>query len=325
MQTAMRVLIVEDDPSAATLFRHWLRAANYAAEIEHSAEGAMARLRNGWHFELILCDIELPGRSGLEMVRQVRALYPQIPVVLITGHHSAEIAATAISSGAIGFLMKPVDRYALLERLEMVMRWQQQTQQVLVVGAQLPEMLAGCGGSLLAHRAWGHSVYLLPLVDGGKKEEENFEEVVERLGAEMYPGPPLLVRHLTLARLRLVLADVVRSVKPTWIYAPSAADYSLERRAVHDATMSVVADIPTVYCYRSLSSTAAFVPNHFVQIEEQEKAALLGALPGVPLRPLELLPRSPSPTAEAFQVLRTERSLNPSHQGGSDVPRSATE
>ena len=325
MPRPMRVLIVEDDPSAANLFRHWLKAADYAAEVEYSAEGALKRLRDGWHFELILGDIELPSRSGLEMVRQVRQLYPHIPVVLITGHHSPEIAATAISSGAIGFLLKPIDRHVLLERLEMVVQWQQQTQRVLAVGAQLPELLAGCGGSLMAHRAWGHAVYLLPLVEGGTNKPENYDEVAETLGAELCPVPPLPSRHLTHARLRLVLGEVMRSVQPTWIYAPSAADYSLERRAVHDATMVVARDVPTIYCYRCLSSTAAFVPNHFVEVEESEKAALLRALPGAPLRPLDLLARSPSPSAEAFHVLRTERSLNPTPHGGSDVPRLATE
>ena len=177
----------------------------------------------------------------------------------------------------------------------------------------------------MAHRAWGHSVYLLPLVEGSANDHAIFDDVAERMGAELYAGPPVPARYLTHARLRLVLAEVLRSIGPTWIYAPSAADYSLERRAVHDATMSVAADVPTVYCYRSLSSTAAFVPNHFVEIEEAEKAAILRTLPGVPQRPLEVLPRSPSPSAEAFHVLRTERSLNPTNNGGPDVPRPTAE
>ncbi len=325
MPKPMTVLIVEDDPAAADLFRHWLKAANYAAEVEHSAEGAMARLRSGWHFELILGDIELPGRSGLDMVRQVRTHYPHIPVVLITGHHVPEIAAKAISSGAIGFLLKPIDRHMLLERLEMVMQWQQQTQRVLAIGAQLPELLGGCGGSLLAHRAWGHSIHLLSLVEGGRREEESFEAAVEMLGAEAYPLSPLSPRFLTHARLRSVLAGVMREIQPTWIYVPSATDFSLERRAVHDATMGVAADVPTVYRYRCLSSTSAFVPNHFVEVEEREKAALLRTLPGPPLRSLERLHHSPSPSAEAFHVIRTERSLNPARYGGSDVARTTTE
>jgi CheY-like chemotaxis protein len=113
------ILVVDDEPDVETLFRqHFrrdLRAGRFLMEFAPSAAVALQRATEIRHATLILIlsDINMPGMSGLEMLPEVRARRPDVPVIMITAYGDAETRKKAIERGAVGLLTKPID-FALL-------------------------------------------------------------------------------------------------------------------------------------------------------------------------------------------------------------------
>jgi DNA-binding NtrC family response regulator len=122
------ILVVDDEPDVEELFRqHFrrdLRAQRFAMDFANSAGQALSVIAgySGPSLILILSDINMPGMTGLEMLPKVKAIRPDVPVIMITAYGDADTKRKAIEGGATGLLTKPVD-FALLrqeidERLE---------------------------------------------------------------------------------------------------------------------------------------------------------------------------------------------------------------
>jgi CheY-like chemotaxis protein len=82
----VRILVVEDDPDAATFFRHVL-VGRCGYDVTHTADPAQAlslATREPW--DLLLTDLHLPGMTGLELLAAVRPARPELPVVMVTAH-----------------------------------------------------------------------------------------------------------------------------------------------------------------------------------------------------------------------------------------------
>ena len=104
----MRVAIVDDEPIACReIARGLSRRADY--EIESFADGAsfLQRIKTT-HFDLLLCDLKLPGIDGMEVLAAVKKLSPGTEVIIFTGFGSVETAVQAVQAGAFHFLVKPV-------------------------------------------------------------------------------------------------------------------------------------------------------------------------------------------------------------------------
>jgi CheY-like chemotaxis protein len=113
------VLVVDDEPDVEALFRQQfrrdLRAQRFVMDFANSAADALARIASTIEQSLILIlsDINMPGMTGLEMLPRVKAIRPDVPVIMITAYGDAETRRKAIASGASGLLTKPID-FALL-------------------------------------------------------------------------------------------------------------------------------------------------------------------------------------------------------------------
>lgn len=101
-----RILIVDDEPELALGLKLYLRRHGYDVETVTSAESALERLKNQ-SFEMVVTDLMLPGKSGLELLSQVREQWPSTFVVLITGFATVETAVQAIRQGAFDYISKP--------------------------------------------------------------------------------------------------------------------------------------------------------------------------------------------------------------------------
>jgi len=118
-KSTVRILIIDDDIDFSQVLRMHLSAVGYAAEVaEDAVEGGkaiLARLPN-----LILCDINMPHLSGLELVELLRAdnLTASIPVIFISGRNDGEAINKAVRLGAADFLVKPIAREELLKSVE---------------------------------------------------------------------------------------------------------------------------------------------------------------------------------------------------------------
>ena len=97
---ALRVLVVDDEPTVRTVARLMLERSGYAVEEASDAAAAVARLRAGRSFAVVLLDVTLPDRAGTELLPDVRALAPTARVVLTSGKGEEDFP----DHGADGYL-----------------------------------------------------------------------------------------------------------------------------------------------------------------------------------------------------------------------------
>ncbi len=118
------VLVVDDEPDVEALFRQQfrrdLRAQRFVMDFANSAADALARVASTIEQSLILIlsDINMPGMTGLEMLPKVKAMRPDVPVIMITAYGDPETRRKAIASGATGLLTKPIDFAQLREEID---------------------------------------------------------------------------------------------------------------------------------------------------------------------------------------------------------------
>jgi len=107
------VLVVDDEPVVSDAVRLVLSQDGLAVTAVGDAEAALAHpdLRL---CRLLLCDVMLPGRSGLEVLRAVRARRPALPIVMTTGYATPAQEQAVRDAGATAFLPKPFDETELL-------------------------------------------------------------------------------------------------------------------------------------------------------------------------------------------------------------------
>lgn len=108
-------LIVDDEPGIVELLGITLQGMGIAVTGAYSLAEARARLAEGAP-SLCLSDLRLPDGSGLDLVRRLRELYPQVPVAVITAYSSADGAVEAMQAGAFDYMAKPIE-LARLRRL----------------------------------------------------------------------------------------------------------------------------------------------------------------------------------------------------------------
>ena len=111
--TTDRILVVDDDESVRGLLGRLLEGAGHQwAEASDAAEAR--RLLDGEAFALVLCDVEMPGESGLDLVGDVLANRQDVAAVMVSGLEDAAIAMRALDHGAYGYLTKPFTKTEVL-------------------------------------------------------------------------------------------------------------------------------------------------------------------------------------------------------------------
>lgn len=111
---AVRVLAVDDEPSLLHFYQRALGASGYAVEVAESADEALGMLETG-AFEVIVSDLWMPGKSGLDLLREVRQRDLDLPVIIVTAAPDLETALGALDAGALRYLLKPVHSAELAE------------------------------------------------------------------------------------------------------------------------------------------------------------------------------------------------------------------
>ena len=119
----MKVLVVDDHPLIREALRQVLRALARDIELLEagSAPEALAAADKSAGLDLILLDLTLPGRDGLEVLRELRERYPSYPVVVLSASDQSEIVMRALDAGAMGFIPKTSSNEVLLGALRLVL------------------------------------------------------------------------------------------------------------------------------------------------------------------------------------------------------------
>ena len=103
-----RILVVDDEPTVVDVFNEFLAAQGYEVTVVSNGEDAV-RMIPSLRPDIILTDINLPGLSGLEVMRHARAHDPEVAVIVVTGYASAATAIDALRQGAYDYVTKPFD------------------------------------------------------------------------------------------------------------------------------------------------------------------------------------------------------------------------
>jgi DNA-binding response OmpR family regulator len=117
----VRVLVVEDEQKVADALRDGLQEESYDVDLERTGEGAFFRVTTE-SYDVILLDLTLPGRDGLEILRALRQRGVKTPVLVLTARDTLEDRVGGLDSGADDYLVKPFAFAELLARIRALAR-----------------------------------------------------------------------------------------------------------------------------------------------------------------------------------------------------------
>lgn len=117
----MRILLVEDEAGAALMLTKGLRENSYAVDLAIDGEAALYQASIN-DYDLILLDVMLPRKNGLEVCRELRAAGSSVPVLMLTARDAVEDRIAGLDTGADDYMAKPFDFHELSARIRALLR-----------------------------------------------------------------------------------------------------------------------------------------------------------------------------------------------------------
>ena len=117
----MRVLLVEDEPSAARVLAKGLREQAYAVDLAADGEAALFQIGTS-DYDAVVLDVMLPLKDGLSVCRTIRQSGSTVPILMVTARDAVEARIEGLDCGADDYLVKPFDFRELLARLRAIIR-----------------------------------------------------------------------------------------------------------------------------------------------------------------------------------------------------------
>lgn len=269
------ILVVEDDEPTAHFFRRALERAGYDVAVAESAPRAIEHLVES-SYDALLVDIGLPGRSGFELVPEVKQRWPALPIAMTTADASMDVAVRALRTQVDDFIPKPVSPDTLVELVVRLIllgqsRRAPDAERILAVGAHPDDVEIGVGGLLLGHREVGDAVGVLTM-SHGQRGGDRARRASESAHAAELLGAVLFLEDLEDTRISEsdptvgLIEGVIEQFRPTIVYTHTINDLHQDHRNVHRATMVAARRVPSVYCFESPSATVEFKPVRFAPI-----------------------------------------------------------
>ncbi len=116
MKPQPEILLIEDDPGITAALQKELQAEGYHVTVAMRGDDGLARAREQ-PCDVVLTDLKMPGLSGLELVDQLHATKPKLPIIMMTAFGTTETAIEATKLGAYDYLLKPLDMGELFDLL----------------------------------------------------------------------------------------------------------------------------------------------------------------------------------------------------------------
>lgn len=117
----MRILLVEDEPTAAKMLAKGLREDTYAVDVAADGEQALMQAYMN-EYDLVILDVMLPRKDGFEVCRELRASGSAVPILMLTARDAVEDRIGGLNAGADDYLVKPFDFEELLARVRALLR-----------------------------------------------------------------------------------------------------------------------------------------------------------------------------------------------------------
>ena len=113
----IKLLLVDDEVPFVETMTKRLKKRDFSVDSAHSGPEALQLLENNDQIEVIVLDVKMPGMDGIETLRKIKARYPLVEVVMLTGHATVESAIEGMRFGAFDYLMKPCDIDQLVSKV----------------------------------------------------------------------------------------------------------------------------------------------------------------------------------------------------------------
>ncbi len=120
-----RILIIDDDEDLLYLMGEYLKSVGLEYDMAVSAEQARNRLKC-FRYDMVVSDFNMPGESGLDLLRHVSSMYPETPFVLMTGCYDLRIKRESIRMGVHAYIQKPFYMNELSQTIINLMRSEDQ-------------------------------------------------------------------------------------------------------------------------------------------------------------------------------------------------------
>ena len=117
----MRVLLVEDDPTAAQSIEMMLRSESYICDVTDMGEDAL-EIGKLYDYDIIILDLMLPDMDGYQVLRRLRAARVKTPVFILSGLNGLDDKIKGLDVGADDYLTKPFDKRELIARIQAIVR-----------------------------------------------------------------------------------------------------------------------------------------------------------------------------------------------------------
>jgi DNA-binding response OmpR family regulator len=132
----MRLLVVEDEKKLAGFIKKGLEEEGYAVDVASDGEAGLQMALDGVH-DLVIMDIQLPGKDGLQILQELRKREKGIPVLLLTVRATIEDKVMGLDAGADDYLTKPFAFQELVARVRALLRRPTETGQLMLQVADL--------------------------------------------------------------------------------------------------------------------------------------------------------------------------------------------
>ncbi len=117
MSKKVNILIVDDEEEFAITLAERLNLRGYNTRVENDGEGALNAVNTSLP-DVVVLDVKMPGIDGFEVLKRIKSEYPQVPVILLTGHGATKDGIKGMELGAYDYLIKPVDITELIEKMD---------------------------------------------------------------------------------------------------------------------------------------------------------------------------------------------------------------
>jgi CheY-like chemotaxis protein/LmbE family N-acetylglucosaminyl deacetylase len=281
-----RVLLVEDNLTDALLIRSLLEQDESLSVILAQDGIRGCELIEEQLFDLVITDINLPGRDGFEVMQECKRHQRDTPIIATSPHSDPSFRDGVFRSGANDLMTKPIDQDEFIstvrELLAVKAKTDARVHRILAIGALPGDVEAGCGGLLLKHAAAGDKVTILVLALGatGKEAQElraSSKKAAQEVGGDLILPRGDIPETADLNDLVVWVMNAVKEFAPEIVFSPSANDVRDSIKHTHMATEISADRVPAFYAYQSATTTLDFRPTMFEDVSEfldQKMAAL---------------------------------------------------
>lgn len=116
MEKILKILFVDDEPDFLETIIKRLSRRGYPAQSALNCDAAFQILETGWP-DVVVLDVMLPGKDGIQCLREIKQAWPEITVILLTGHASIKAGLQGLEYGANDYCLKPIELDELIEKI----------------------------------------------------------------------------------------------------------------------------------------------------------------------------------------------------------------